>query len=103
MKEERNMSHTLCPDYLDRMREVSNWSALARVAPDNVVKFDHTECHLRSVILGKKLYESAEEYAWLHPQYKSLNHMVETLIWRELGGGSEFLEAPRRQPKNRRT
>ncbi len=93
MDEKLYTQNTLCPDQIDQMTETLNWLNLVGIPLKNVVEFDHTDCHLRSVALGKKLYESAETHATLDPQYKSLNHMVETLIWRELGSRPEFLRS----------
>jgi hypothetical protein len=84
---------TLCPEQIDQMREILNWWTLANIPSNNVIRFDHTESYLRSIILGRKLYELAEALAWKDPQYKSFNHMVETLIWRELGCNAEFLRS----------
>lgn len=92
MDKERYTQNTLCPDQMDMMTEAMNWLNLARKASKDVVEFDHSNVYLRSIALGRKLYESAKVHASLDPQYKSLNHMVETLIWRELGSSPEFLQ-----------
>lgn len=92
MEKQPTETHTLCPDQMDLMTEAMNWLNLARMASNDVVKFDHSDVYLRSVALSRKLYETPEVHASLNPRYKSLNHMVETLIWRELGSSSEFLQ-----------
>ena len=92
MEKRPSETHTLCPDQTDLMTEAMNWLNLARMASKGVVEFDHSDVYLRSVALGRSLYELAEVHASVDPQYKSLNHMVETLIWRELGSSPEFLQ-----------
>ncbi len=93
MEKQRDTSLTLCPEQIDQMRETLNWCTLASIPSNNVIRFDHTDSYLRSIVLGRKLYELAEALAWKAPQYKSFNHMVETLIWRELGCKAEFLRS----------
>ncbi len=93
MEKRRSTTHTLCPDQMDLMTEALNWLSLAAMQSNTAVEFDHTDVYLRSVALGKKLYESAEGHASQDPQYKSLNHMFETLIWRELGSSPDFLRS----------
>lgn len=93
MEKQRHTPLTLCPEQIDQMKEILNWWTLASIPSNNIIKFDHTDSYLRSIMLDRKLYELAEAHAWTDPQYKSFNHMVETLIWRELGCKAEFLRS----------
>ncbi len=57
------------------------------------VKFDHQDFKIRTLRINKKLLENSEKYALTSPKYKSFNHLVETLLWRELGCSAEYLQA----------
>lgn len=88
------MSKKLTDSEVEQIRQLLTlWPSMnSQENPYAPVKFDHQNFKIRTLRLNQKLLEQAEKYALTSPKYKSFNHLVETLIWRELGCSPEYLQ-----------
>lgn len=88
------MMQNLSQTEIEQIKELLDWWAKMRSQKGQRPRFDHSDSVVRSVRLGRKLYEKADLMARTTPEYRSISRMIEMMLWEKIGAGDEYLVEP---------